>query len=64
MLTIRVFVALCKPEVDDVDVVFGALSSSNQEIVGLNITVDDSFLVNFLNALDLKNCRKLTKLTI
>jgi len=57
VLAIRVLVALCKTEIDDVDVVFGAFGSSDQEIVGLDITVNDSFFVNFLNALDLnKNC--------
>ena len=54
MLVIRVFVALCQPEIDDVNVVLSALSSTYQEIVGFDVAVDNAFLMDFLDALDLK----------
>ena len=53
MFAVRVIVDFSEPEVDDIDVVFGAFSASNQEVVGLYIAVNDSLLVYFLNALDL-----------
>lgn len=53
VLVFRVLVALGKTEVDDVDVVLGALSGADQEVVGLNISVDNPFFVHFLNALNL-----------
>jgi len=67
VLVIRVFVALCQPEIDNVDVILGALGSANQEIVGLNVSVNNALFVNFLNALDLKfslNFKVEIKLTI
>lgn len=54
MLVIRVFVALCQPKIDDVNVVLSALSSTYQEIVGFDVAVDNAFLMDFLDALDLK----------
>ena len=54
VLVIRVFVALCQPEIDDVNVVLSAFSSTYQEIVGFDVAVDNAFLMDFLDALDLK----------
>ena len=54
VLVIGVLVALCQPEIDDVNVVLSALSSTYQEIVGFDIAVDNAFLMDFLDALDLK----------
>ena len=47
---------LCQfnPRANDVDVVLGALTAANQEVIGLDISVNDSFLVHFLNALNLE----------
>jgi hypothetical protein len=53
VLVVRVLVAFGKPEVDDVDVVLRALCPANQEIVRFDISVDNAFLVNFLDSLDL-----------
>lgn len=53
MLSVRVLVTLSKPEVDDVDVVLAGVSAADQEIVWLDISVDDSLLMYFLNSLDL-----------
>lgn len=54
VLVLRVLVALGQTEVDDVDVVLGGFSGSNQEVVWLDISVDNSLLMDLLNALDLK----------
>jgi hypothetical protein len=53
MLVVGVFVALCESEVNDIDIVLGALGTANQKVVGFNISVNNPFLVHFLNALDL-----------
>lgn len=53
MFSVRVLVTLSEPKINNVDVVLGAFGASNQEIVGLDVAVNDSFLVNLLNALDL-----------
>lgn len=53
VLSVGVFVTLSEPEVDDVDVVFGALGASNQEVIGLNVSVNNSLFVDLLNALNL-----------
>ena len=52
MLALAVLVALCEAEVDDVNVVLGALGASNEEVVRLDVSMDDALLVNFLDALD------------
>lgn len=51
MFSLRVLVALSEPEIDDVDVVLRAFCTANQEVVRLDVSVDDSFFVHFLNAL-------------
>ena len=53
MLTLTVFVALGQTEIDNVDVVFRALITSDQEVVRLDISMDDPLLVHFLNSMDL-----------
>ena len=57
VLTLAVFVALCQTEIDNVDVVFSALITSNQEIVRFDVSVDDPLLVHFLNSMDLQNTK-------
>lgn len=52
VLTLAVLIAFGQAEVDDVDVVAGGLCSSDQEIIRLDITMNDSFFVHLLNSLD------------
>jgi hypothetical protein len=53
VLAIRVFEALCKSEVYDEDTVFGLLCSTDKEIIRLDISVDYSLVVHFLDPLQL-----------
>jgi len=53
MLTLRVFIAFSKAEIDDVHVVLGGFVGPNQEVIGLDIAVDNPLLMNFLDALNL-----------
>jgi hypothetical protein len=55
VLSIRVLVALSETEVDDVHVVLACVVATDQEIVGLDVSVDDSLLMDFLDTLDLLN---------
>lgn len=50
VLTLAVFITFCETEVDDVDLVFCLVSSADQEVIRLDIPVDYSFFVHFLNA--------------
>jgi hypothetical protein len=50
MFALTVFEALCQPEVDDVDLILGLIRASNQEVVWFDVSMNDSLLVNFLNA--------------
>ena len=52
VLAIGALVALGEAEVNDVDCVLGLVIAANQEVVGLDIAVDDSFLVHHLDPLD------------
>lgn len=52
VLTIRVLVALGKTEIDDIDVITCVVGAADQEVVGLNVSVDDALLVNFFNTAD------------
>lgn len=52
MLSFRVFEAFSKTKIDNIDIIFRNISSSNKEIVRFDITVDNSFFVNFLNSLN------------
>ena len=54
MFTLRVFVALGKTKINDVDVVLGRLVAADHEVVRLDVTMDDPLLVHFLNAMDLR----------
>ena len=64
MLALRVFEALRKTKVNDVDVVLGCVSSTNKEVIWLDIAMDDSFFVHLLNALDLYRMSSNWDLTI
>eukprot|EP00356_Strombidium_inclinatum_P017092 CAMPEP_0170483394 /NCGR_PEP_ID=MMETSP0208-20121228/3081_1 /TAXON_ID=197538 /ORGANISM="Strombidium inclinatum, Strain S3" /LENGTH=135 /DNA_ID=CAMNT_0010756411 /DNA_START=602 /DNA_END=1009 /DNA_ORIENTATION=+ len=49
--SLRVLETLGEPEVDDVDVIFGEVSSADEEVIRFNVSVDDAFFVHFLQAL-------------
>ena len=52
MLTLAILVALGQAEVDDVYVVAARISTTDQEIVRLDVPMDDSFLMDLLDSLD------------
>jgi len=52
VLVLRVLIALGQTKVDNVDVVLGGFSGSNQEVVWLNIPMDNSLLMHLLNSLN------------
>lgn len=56
MLTGAIFVAFSQTEVNDVDVIFSGVCTSDQEIVRLDVSVNDSLLVNFLDYLNHLDC--------
>ena len=64
MLTIRRFVAFSKAKIDDVNCALGRLTSTNKEVVRLDVSVDDAFLVNGFDALDHLNGDVQTSLQI
>ena len=53
VLSIRVLVAFGKTEIDDENVVFVSVVTSNQKVIWLDISVNDSLFVDLLNALNL-----------
>ena len=55
VLALTVLVALCEAEIYDVDVVSTRFCASDQEIVWLDISVDDSLFMHFFDALDQLN---------
>ena len=61
MFTLWVFVTLGEAEVDDVNVVFSRLIPSNHEVVGLDVTMDDSLFMHFLNTVDLHRVQNKSK---
>jgi hypothetical protein len=61
VLALRVFVTLSESKVDNVDIIFGALIASNQEVVRFDVSVDDSLFVNFLNSVNLEEYKDNTK---
>ena len=61
VLALRVFVALSESKVDNVDIIFGALIASNQEVVRFDVSVDDSLFVNFLNSVNLEEYKDNTE---
>lgn len=52
MFTLGILVALGKTEINDVDVVLGALCVSNQKVVRLYVPMNNAFFMNFLDALN------------
>ena len=52
MLSIRTLVAFSETEVDDVNGVLCSVSASNQEVVRLDVTMNDSLLVDNLDSLN------------
>ena len=53
VFTIRVFVAFSETEIDDVDVVFVGVVTADQEVVWLDVSVNYSLFMDFLNSLNL-----------
>lgn len=62
MLSVRVLVAFGKTEVDDVNIILGALSGANQEIVRLNVAMDNALLMHLLNSLNLIEVKLIVEL--
>ena len=56
MLTIGRLVALGKTKIDDVNSVFILVIASYQEVIRLNVSMNNSFLVHYLNSLDHLHC--------
>ena len=52
VLTCTVLVAFGETEINDIDVISSCFSSTNQEVVWLDIPVDDAFLVYTLDMTD------------
>jgi len=52
VFALTIFVALGKAEVNDVDVITGRLCASNQEIIRLDISMDNSLLMHLLDSLN------------
>lgn len=52
VLAVGRLVALSETEIDDVDGVLGLVVASHQEVVRLDVSMDDTFLVNDLDSLD------------
>ena len=50
MFPLAVFVALCKTEVNDEDLVSSGLWSADQEVIGFDVSVDNPLIVHFLYA--------------
>jgi hypothetical protein len=53
MLSIRVLVALSQTKVDDVDTVLSGFSTSDEEVIGLDISMNDSLFMNNFYSLNL-----------
>jgi hypothetical protein len=53
VLAVRILKALSETKIDDENIIFVSIVSTNQEIVGLNISMNNTLLVNFLNTLNL-----------
>ena len=52
VLTLRILKALSQTEVNDIDRVFGVLGSTDEEVIRLNITVNDSLFMHLLDTVD------------
>jgi hypothetical protein len=53
VLAVRILEALSETKIDDENIIFVSIVSTYQEIVGLNISMNNTLLVNFLNTLNL-----------
>lgn len=56
MLSVAGLIALRQAEVNNVDGVLGGLGASSHEVVRLNVSVNYSFFVNYLNSLEHLDC--------
>ena len=56
VLSVTGLVAFGQTKIDDINGVFGGLSSSSHEVIRLDVSMDDSFFVNNLNSLEHLNC--------
>jgi hypothetical protein len=56
VFALRVLIALSETEINNVDGVFGLFSSTDEEVIRFDVTVDNSFFVDFLNALEHLDC--------
>ena len=54
MLTITILETFSQTKVNDVDIIFVMLLAPDEEVVGFDVSVDDSVFVDFLNSLDLE----------
>jgi len=52
MDTLRILIAFSKAKINNIDVIFGRFSASDQEIIGLNIPMNDSLFMTLLNSQD------------
>jgi len=52
MLSFRIFVALGKTKIDNVDIVLGVGVAADKEVVWLDVTVDYTLLMDFLDSQD------------
>lgn len=59
VLPVRVLVALGETEVDDEDIVLVGVVSADQEVVWLDVSMNNPFLMNLLDALDLSKITRL-----
>lgn len=50
VFALAVFITLCQSEVNDVNLIFRLVRSADQEVIGLDVTVDYSLLVHLLDA--------------
>ena len=49
VFTFTILVALRQAEVNDIDVVASSISTTNQEVIRFDVSVDDALLVDLLN---------------
>ncbi len=52
VLALAILVALGKTEIDTVNVVLRQISPAEQEVIGLDVAVNDSFFMDFFHPLD------------
>ena len=57
VLAIRVAVALCKAEINNIDVVLGHVIPTDQKVIRLDISMYYSLLVDLFNPFDLETIR-------